>query len=79
MLLINVVHESHFADICQFLSSDKLGSLSHRDKKLVESLITRSKVQLQEISKIEKTTFCEEYVDMDAKKGYYITLKCLPN
>ncbi|XP_018578477.1 uncharacterized protein LOC108916653 isoform X2 [Anoplophora glabripennis] len=55
-------------DICQFLNSDKLGSLSHRDKKIVESLITRSKVQLQEISKIQTISVCEEYVDMDSKK-----------
>ncbi|KAJ8930859.1 hypothetical protein NQ314_016278 [Rhamnusium bicolor] len=55
-------------DICKFLSSEKLGTLSPKDKKLADSLINRSKVQLQEISKIQQLSSNEAYVDMGNKK-----------
>ncbi|VEN64079.1 unnamed protein product [Callosobruchus maculatus] len=54
-------------DICKFLSSEKLANLPQKDKKLAESLIRRSKRQLQEISKIQCTAQNEEYVIMDRK------------
>ncbi|CAH1153720.1 unnamed protein product [Phaedon cochleariae] len=51
-------------DICQFLSEDKLKKLSPKDQNLAESLINRSKIQLQEIAKIQSN---EEYMVMDKK------------
>ncbi|KAJ8949129.1 hypothetical protein NQ318_012877 [Aromia moschata] len=56
-------------DICKFLSSDNLKVLSPKDKKLADSLIKRSKTQLQEISKLQEPSSFDEYVDMDGKKG----------
>nr|XP_023011883.1 src kinase-associated phosphoprotein 2-like [Leptinotarsa decemlineata] len=49
-------------DICEFLSSEKLDNLSVKDKRLAESLINRSKKQLQEIAKVQIN---DEYVPMD--------------
>ncbi|CAH1964414.1 unnamed protein product [Acanthoscelides obtectus] len=54
-------------DICKFLSNEKLTNLSQTDRTLAESLIQRSKKQLQEISRIQCTAQNEEYVIMDRK------------
>ncbi|CAH1103143.1 unnamed protein product [Psylliodes chrysocephalus] len=55
-------------DICKFLSGDKLGKLSYKDQRLAESLITRSKKQLQDIAKIQPTLQCnEDYVIMNSQ------------
>nr|CAI5854993.1 unnamed protein product [Callosobruchus analis] len=64
---IHFEHCLQLSDICKFLSSEKLTSLPQKDKKLAESLIRRSKRQLQEISKIQCTVQNEEYVIMDRK------------
>lgn len=57
-----------FSDICKFLSGDKLGKLSYKDQRLAESLITRSKKQLQDIAKIQPTLQCnEDYVIMNSQ------------
>ncbi|CAG9828747.1 unnamed protein product [Diabrotica balteata] len=53
-------------DICKFLSSDKLEKLSPKDQKLAESLINRSKQQLQNIAKIQPPLQpSEDYVIMN--------------
>ncbi|XP_050518890.1 uncharacterized protein LOC126892998 [Diabrotica virgifera virgifera] len=53
-------------DICKFLSSDKLENLSPKDQKLAESLINRSKQQLQTIAKIQPPLQpSEDYVIMN--------------
>lgn len=56
-------------DICTFFSNGNLGKLSPKDKKLAESLINRSKKQLQEISRVQPPPQSnEDYVVMN-KQG----------
>ncbi|XP_060515929.1 uncharacterized protein LOC132695595 isoform X2 [Cylas formicarius] len=51
-------------DICKFLSGEKLNFLSPAEKEVANTLISRSKRQLQEISKIVPKLNEEDYVDM---------------
>ncbi|XP_056645778.1 uncharacterized protein LOC130451012 [Diorhabda sublineata] len=56
-------------DICTFLSNGNLRKLSPKDQKLAESLINRSKKQLQKISRVQPPPQSnEEYVIMN-KQG----------
>lgn len=54
---------NYILDICKFLDKDKLSSLLPHERAIADSLINRSKVQLQEISKIT------DYVHMDRRNG----------
>lgn len=60
-----------FSDICTFLTQEtQNGRLSANAKAIAKELIDRSKIQLQEISKITQTYDGDDrYVDMHCPKG----------
>ncbi|KAJ8923813.1 hypothetical protein NQ315_010395 [Exocentrus adspersus] len=63
-----------FASSCPVIDWD---SCQPKIKKIVQSLVVRSKMQLREITKVEKFPENEEYVDMDVNSKGIFTARFL--
>lgn len=60
-----------FLDICNFLYDERMMMMTEKDRKMAESIVTRSREQMKALSRLKPLIQSnEEYVTMNKGRAY---------